>query len=103
MKKVKYLDVRVGEYVFTVKLTYVVGGGFYHEDIIKARIMEQHPIPQTFSEKLFEHWRYSTYETHEYSLFSGDWDLKEWCEMWCKHIANRHDTLTKAEKEWEKI
>lgn len=102
MREVKYLDVRVGEYVFTVKLTYVAGGGFCHEDIIKARIMEQHPIPQTFSEKLFECWRYLTYGTHEYSSLRSI-DLKEWCEMWCKHIVERHDALTRAEKEWDKI
>lgn len=102
MREVKYLDIRVGEHVFTIKLTYVAGGGFYHEDIIKARIMEQHPIPQTFSEKLLEYWRYSTYETHEYSSFRG-LDLKEWCEMWCKDIVERHDALTRAETEWDKI
>lgn len=103
MKKVKYLDIRVGEWVFTVKLTYVAGGGFNHEDIIKARFMEQHPIPQTFFEKLLECWQYSTYETHEYSLFSIETGLKEWCEMWCKYIVERYDGLTRAEKEWDKI
>lgn len=103
MKEAKYLDIRVGEYVFTVKLIFVAGGGFYHEDIIKACIMEQHPIPQTFLEKLFENWRYLTYETHEYSLISTNKGLKEWCEMWCKHIVEKHDDLTKAGKEWEKI
>ena len=104
MKDVKYLDVRVGEWVFTVKLTYVAGGGFYYEDIIKARIMEQHPIPQTFFEKLFENWRYLPYDTGEYSsaVWTGT-SLKEWCGMKCKHIVERHDTWTQVKKEWDKI
>jgi len=103
MKDVKYLAVRVGEWVFTVKLTYVAGGGFYHEDIVKIRIMEQHPIPQTFFKKLFENWKYLPYDTGEYSSFWNDTSLKEWCELKCKRVVERYDSLTHVEKEWEKI
>lgn len=103
MKEVKYLDIRIGEWVFTVKLTFVAGGGFYHEDIIKARIMKQHPIPQTFFEKLFENWQYFPYDTGEYSSFWSDTSLKEWCVKKCKRVVERHDALTQVEKEWEKI
>lgn len=103
MKKVKYLGIRVGEHTFMVKLTYVAGGGFYYEDIVKARIMERHPIPQTFFERLFENWRYLPYDTGEYSSLWNDTSLKEWCGLKCKRIVERYDSLTQVKKEWEKI
>ena len=103
MKEVKYLGIKVGEHTFMVKLTYVAGGGFFHEDIVKIRIMDVHNFPQTFWEKIFENFVYPAYDTHEYSPFGTEQSLEDYCKTQCTAVARKQDSLTKVKKEWDKI
>lgn len=99
MEKVKWMQYEDGT-IF--KLTYVVGGGFYHEDVIKVRIMKNHEEPKTFFEKLFRNWKY-TIAVYEYSPLNTNLSLGEYCDRKWTEYANKLELVNTTQKEWNKI
>ena len=101
MKNTKWVDIHVGEYVFTVKC---------HRDFdsclgmhIKAIIFELHSHPTTFYQMLIESFKYRIYRTSEWYENLCDISLAEFlnCECGLEALAQKHNK--KTINQWENL
>lgn len=102
MKEVKYREYRIGEELFTVKLTYKPNGGLSYNPIVKVRIMKWHTKPITFLEKLLEIPKFSI-NCYEWDPLFLDCSLEEYCINKCFNYVDHKNKINKAEIEWGRI
>jgi hypothetical protein len=101
MARVKYMDVRVGENLFTcrlMRLDYVSSN-----DMVRAEIYEWHDHPRNLFKRIIEPFKYACYRLEYWTPYTDNTTIKEWVIGLCKEIIQQDDEKFRADKEWEDI
>ena len=101
MKNTKWVDIRVGEYIFTVKCHRCLG-----EDLgmhVKIKVFAQHLAPTKWHQKLFESFKYPLYRTAGWYEKLCDVSLMEFINCECGLEALTQDSYKNTIDEWENL
>ena len=101
MVRPKYMDVRVGENLFTCRLDrcdYVSSN-----DMVHVEIYQWHDHPRNLLGRLIEPFKYACYKTGHWTPYTDDTTIREWVIDLCKYIVQQNDERFRADKEWESI
>lgn len=101
MKDTKWVDIRVGEYIFTVKCRRNFDDWFGMH--IQATIFELHPHPTTFWQRFSESFKYHIYRTSEWYEGLCDISLIEFLNCECGLEALAQDRNKKTIDQWENL
>ena len=99
-KEIKYKDIRVGHYVYTVKMKLLPQGSVFNGTAVEVDVMAWHLPPRNFWERLAEFWRFS--------LSSWTWDpqiseasLEAFVIDKCAYETNKLLCQDRGVREWE--
>ena len=100
MKKVKYKDYRIGEYLFTVRICDCGINCLGHREF-DYEVCEQHPHPANWLKEFFGKSKAVYGRDMWFSSFPTT--LEEDIIRTCATIAKELDSLKRAEKMWEEF
>ena len=101
MKNTKWIDIRIGEYIFTVKChrNWDDCLGMH----VKIKVFAQHPAPINWYQRLFESYKYPLYRTAEWYEKLCDISLTEFISCECGLEALTQDNRKNTINEWENL
>ena len=99
MKKVKYKDYRIGEYLFTVRICDCGINCLGHREF-DYEVYERHPHPTNWLKEFFNS---RTVYSRDMWFSSLSTTLEEDIINTCATVAKKLDSLKKAEKMWEEF
>ena len=99
MKKVKYKDYRIGEYLFTVRICDCGINCLGHREF-DYEVYEQHPHPTNWLKEFFNS---KTVYSRDMWFSNFSITLEEDIINTCATVAKKLDSLKKAEKMWEEF
>lgn len=97
----KWIDVRIGEYTFTVRCTRTSDSTFGNVFDIEIFPLHKHPI--TFWERFTEILKYYTFDSCSYYEALAEMTLSDWVVDCCKDVAERIDKKKNIENQWENL
>lgn len=99
--KVRYKDYRIGDDVYTVKLT-LRRGGFVYNPAVRVQIMEWHQPPRNLWERIIEWWKYIISEYNWDPVLDGA-SLDNYCIDKCNLETMKRIAIERGSKEWEAL
>jgi len=101
MKNTKWIDVRVGDKIFTVKChrNWEECLGMH----VRIKVFAQHPFPVKWYQKLFESFKYPLYRTAGWYEKLSDVSLTEFIDCECGLEALTQDSYQNTINEWENL
>lgn len=101
MKNTKWVDIRIGEDIFTVRCNRFDDNAF--GTVVSFDVYEQHQHPTNFLKRFIEFWGYE-------HLASGKWieslsnvSLQERIIRTCEYVVDSNYKHLNAIKEWENL
>lgn len=99
---IKYKDYRIGQDLFTVKLTLLKGGSLSGGDAVNVEVMEWHLPPRNFWERISEFWKYSL-GSWTWDPFMTNTSLDAYCVSKCEFETLKRSDAERSKKEWAAI
>ena len=101
MKHTKWVDIRVGENVFTVRCD-------RYDDctlgvIVSFDIYELHEHPTNFLKRFLEFWKYKQFASGKWIECFDEDGLQEYIMDTCKSVVASNEKHFDALKEWENL
>lgn len=101
MKNTKWVDIHVGENIFTVRCVRSEDSSFGM--IVWFDVFEQHPHPTNFFKQLIEFQRCKHFTSGQWVENLADDSLQERIIDTCKNIVKSNEKHFDAIKEWENL
>lgn len=98
-KEVRYEDYRIGEDVYTVKLTYLPNGGFYYNPVVHVQVMEWHLPPRNLWERITEWWKHDIND-YLWDPLLTEASLNDYCIDRCNSETTKRIAIKRGETEW---
>lgn len=101
MKEIKYTDVRIGNQIFTCKLEKYDDDFF--DTIVDIHVYKLHDHPRNLFEALKQFFKYPELASSTWIATLSDDTITDALNYACKSAAERENTRSELEKEWEKF
>ena len=101
MKNTKWVDIHIGENIFTVRCNRLDDSTFGL--IVYFDVYEQHSHPTNLFKQLLEFWRYKHFTSGKWIEGLSDYNLQECILDVCKNVVESNEKHFDAIKEWENL
>ena len=101
MKNTKWVDIRIGENIFTVRCDRLDDSFFGL--IVSFDVYEQHPHPTNYLKRFIEFWRYKQFASGRWIESLSDDSLQERILGACNSVVESNEKHFDAIKEWENL
>lgn len=101
MKNIKWVDIRIGENVFTVCCDRYEECGF--GVIVSFSVYELHEHPTNFLKRFLEFWRYRQFASGKWIECFAEDSLQECIIETCESVVASNEKHFNALKEWENL
>ena len=101
MKNTKWVDIRIGENIFTVRCNRLDDSTFGL--IVSFDVYEQHQHPTNFFKRFIEFWRYKQFASGKWIENLSDDSLQERILGACNGVVESNKKHFDAIKEWENL
>ena len=101
MKNTKWVDIRIGENIFTVRCNRLDDSTF--GIIVSFDVYEQHQHPTNFFKRFLEFWCCKQFASGKWIESLSDYGLQECILDTCKGVVESNEKHFDALREWENL
>ena len=101
MKNTKWVDIRIGENVFTVRCNRYDERGLGMT--VSFNVYELHEHPTNFLKRFMEPWKYKQFTSDKWIEHFDKDNLQEYIINTCKYVVRSNEKHFNAIKEWENL